>query len=225
MISRSAISCTRLAALVLAAGLLAGGEVLAEPAAKPPEKDKAEWKSLFDGKSLEGWKATDFLNAGKVSVKDGLVLMEAGKPMTGITYAGSDFPKMDYEATFEGKKFDGRDFFCTTTFPVGDAFCSFVVGGWGGRVVGITAVDGAAAVENETMRDKEFKPEQWYTIRIRVQKDKLLCWIDDNKMVDLDTKDRKLSLHIACLRCKPFGIASYNTTGAVRNIRVRSLAK
>ena len=29
---------------------------------------------------------------------------------------------------------DGSDFFCTTTFPVGDAFCSFVVGGWSGTV-------------------------------------------------------------------------------------------
>src|SRR5262245_19591282 len=73
-----------------------------------PKPDEAGWRKLFDGKSLDGWKAADFTGAGKVHVKDGVVVMEKGTKMTGITYAGKDFPKIDYEVTLEGKKIDGQ---------------------------------------------------------------------------------------------------------------------
>src|SRR5438874_2246095 len=109
----------RRAALTLAAAALLLAAPVG-PAADPPvaEKDKDGWKKLFDGKTMAGWKASDFGGEGKVHVKDGAILMELGDPMTSITYAGKDFPKMDYEATFEAKRVDGDDFFCTTTFPV-----------------------------------------------------------------------------------------------------------
>jgi hypothetical protein len=217
MTSRSIAAGLRLLTVFLALGLLTQAEAADTGKAKP------EWKNLFDGKSLGGWKIADFLDAGKVSVKDGVIVMEKGSHMTGITYDRSDFPKADYEVTLEGKKIDGRDFFCTTTFPVGDTFCSFVVGGWGGHVVGLSTINGASAVENETTGSREFKTDQWYKVRIRVTKAKILCWIDDDKLVDLDTADRKISIRIECTRCKPFGIATYATTGAVRNIRVRTL--
>ena len=84
----------------------------------PDAKDEAGWKDLFDKKSLDGWKVSDFSGPGKVQVKDEAIVMEQGKQMTGITYGRNDFPKMDYEVTLEGKKIAGDDFFCTTTFPV-----------------------------------------------------------------------------------------------------------
>src|SRR5437899_12217134 len=49
------------------------------------------------------------------------------KLMTGVTWGRGGLPRMDYEVTLEGKKIAGDDFFCTTTFPVGDSFCSLVV--------------------------------------------------------------------------------------------------
>ena len=55
---------------------------------------------------------------------------------------------------------------------MGNSFCSFVVGGWGGGVVGLSSVDGSDASENETSRSKEFKRGQWY----RVQVEPLLFW-------------------------------------------------
>jgi hypothetical protein len=219
MMSQLRMSWIRLLTLTVALGLLPMIE------ASAVEKDKPGWRSLFDGKSLEGWKVADFLNGGKVSVKDGAIVMEKGNPMTGLAYTGADFPKVDYEVILEGKKIEGRDFFCTTTFPVGDTFCSFVMGGWGGQVIGLSTINGAAAVENETSGSKEFKVDQWYKLRIRVTKERILCWIDDEKLVDLETADRKISIRIECSRCKPFGIATYATTGAVRNIRVRKLSE
>ncbi len=211
--------------LALASGLMP--TATAEPAdpQKVPDKEAPGWKSLFDGKTLDGWKASNFYGAGKVQVKDGAIVMEKGKIMTGATYSRDDFPKMDYEVTLEGKKIAGEDFFCTTTFPVGDSFCSLVVGGWSGTVVGLSSIDSMDASTNETRKDKEFKTNQWYRIRIRVSQKRLEAWIDSEKMVDLDTKDRRISIRIECNASKPFGIATYETTGAVRDIRVRTLTE
>src|SRR5687768_11202309 len=84
----------------------------------PPTKDGKAWKSLFDGKTLTNWKSTNFGGEADVEVKDGAIIMEQGSDMTGVTYSGKDFPKLDYEFTLEGKRVKGGDFFCTTTFPV-----------------------------------------------------------------------------------------------------------
>ena len=192
-----------------------------EPA--PAAKDKADWKPLLDGKSLAGWKKTNFGGEGAVSVKDGMVVMESGNDMTGFHYTRGDFPRMNYEVTLEGKKLNGNDFFCTTTFPVGDDFCSLVVGGWGGTVVGLSRIDGSDAVDNETMQIKQFKKDQWYRVRIMVTPQKIEAWIDDEKLVDLATKGKKISLRGECEASKPFGIATWRTEGAVRDVRVRSL--
>ena len=186
--------------------------------------EKAEWKSLFDGKTLKGWKQSDFFKPGKSSVKDGAIILEKGTKMTGLTYDGKDFPKMNYEVSLESKRVDGRDFFCTTTFPVGDSFCSFVVGGWGGSVTGLSSIDGIDASENQTGQGIEYKNDQWYKIRIRVTDKRVEAWIDKEQTVDLDTSDVKLGIRIECNVSTPFGIASYDTVGAVKDIKVRNLS-
>lgn len=191
----------------------------------PGNDGKPTDKSLFDGKSLTGWKATNFGGEGKVHVKDGAVIMETGNDMTGVTWSKPDFPKVNYEVSLEGKKLVGRDFFCTTTFPVADSHCSLVVGGWGGGVVGLSSVDGMDASENMTTILIDFKHDQWYKVKIRVTKDKIAAWIDGKQVVDLDTKDRKITIRAECDPCRPFGIATWRTTGAVRNIRLRLLAE
>jgi hypothetical protein len=145
--------------------------------------------------------------------------------MTGVTYAGKDFPKTDYEVALEARRVDGRDFFATTTFPVGDEFCSLVVGGWGGQLVGISSLNGSDASENETTGNLEFKENTWYRIRIRVSEKKVECWVGDEKVVDIERKGRRFSTRIECDDCQPFGIASYDTVGAVRDIRVRKLTE
>jgi hypothetical protein len=187
------------------------------------QEDKAGWKSLFDGKSLEGWKVANFFKPGKVHVQDGAIVMEKGDRMNGATYTRGDFPKMHYEVTLEAKKLAGNDFFCTTTFPVGDSFCSLVVGGWGGRVVGLSSVGGIDASENETRREMGFEKDKWYRVRIRVTARRIEAWIDKDKVVDLDSEGRKISTRIECIPSRPFGVATWDTAGAIRDIRVRAL--
>jgi len=208
--------------LAFALGLIALTGSAGEKTA--PDKKKPAWKPLFDGKSLAGWKATNFGGEGEVSIDKGAVVMERGNDMTGITYARKDFPRTNYEVALEAKKVKGNDFFGTTTFPVGDKYCSLVVGGWGGTVVGLSSINFRDAVENETTTIREFKQDQWYRIRIRVTKDRIRAWIDDKKVVDLETKDKRLSIRAECDPCRPFGVATWRTTGAVREIRVRLLA-
>jgi hypothetical protein len=202
--------------LALACVVLLG----AEPAA---DKDKPAWKPLFDGKSLTNWKSANFGGEGDVAVKDGAIVMERGNDMTGVTYGRDDFPKMDYEVTLEGKKIKGGDFFCTTTFPVGDSHCSLVVGGWGGSVVGLSSINSFDASENETTKNVTFKEDQWYRVRIRVTKERIEAWIDNDKVVNVVTKDKKISIRAECELSKPFGVATWRTTGAVRDVRVRAL--
>jgi hypothetical protein len=210
---------------LLKLGALALGLPLVHPswseAAAPPKP--GGWRKLFDGKSLTGWKTGIFGDDGKTHVKDGAIVMEKGKLMTGVRYARGDFPKMDYEVTLEGKRIAGEDFFCTTTFPVGDSFCSFVVGGWHGTVIGLSSIDGADASMNETSSYKKLERDVWYRVRIRVTAKRIEAWIDRQKMVDLDTTDRTISVRLECRPCRPFGLATWDTTGAVRDVRVRIL--
>lgn len=191
--------------------------------ADDPKSKAPDWKPLFDGKSLDGWKKSYERGSGKVEVKDGAIVLGTGEKMTGVTYSKNDFPKTDYEVSLEAKRVEGRDFFATTTFPVGDAYCSLVVGGWGGMVTGISSINGADASENETTGSMEFKTGQWYKIRIRVTRDKLEAWIGDEKAVDVELKGRKVSTRIECEECQPFGICTWDTTGAVRDVKVRKL--
>jgi hypothetical protein len=190
-----------------------------------PRQAAPKWKSLFDGKTLTGWKATNFGGEGEVHIEDRAIVMEPGNNMTGITYARKDFPRVNYEVELEGKRIKGSDFFCTTTFPVGADYCSLVVGGWGGTVVGISSLNSLDASENETSTTRDFKQGQWYRFRIRVTKDRIAAWIDDKQTVDVDTREKKISIRIECDACKPFGVATWNTAGAVRNLRVRPLTE
>lgn len=191
---------------------------------KAPKDKDVKWTPLLDGKSLGNFKSTNFGGENEVLVEKGVLIMEMGSDMTGITYQKDDFPRTNYEVEIEAKKIRGNDFFCTTTFPVGKDHCSLVVGGWGGPVVGLSSINGKDASENETKSLQDFKHDRWYKIRIRVTDDRIGAWIDDNQVVDLKTRDKKISLRPECDPCRPFGIATWRTVGGVKSIQVRTLA-
>lgn len=218
---------------IVLGGLLVacGGLVQAEEpkptgaTAKPAAlgKDPYQWNYLFDGKTMKGWKAPKIGGEGEVTVQDGAIVLGLGESMTGVAWDGGELPKVDYELTLEGKRTQGVDFFCTTTFPVADSWCSFVVGGWAGTVVGLSSVDYYDASDNQTTGFMTFNQNQWYRIRIRVTKDRIQAWIDDEKKVDLATKDHKISIRFECDLCKPLGVSSWCTEGRIRDIRLRKL--
>jgi hypothetical protein len=179
---------------------------------------------LFDGKSLEGWKRTDFFGAGDVTVEDGTIVMPAGRSMTGITSTRADLPTTNYELRYEAMRLDGNDFFAAATFPVGKSFATFVNGGWGGTVTGLSSLDGADASENETGHFRRFQDKTWYKFRIRVTDKVIRCWIDDDEAVTVDHTGRQVGVRIEVNRNKPLGFATWDTSGAVRGIEIRRLS-
>ncbi|GEM_PF-292611 len=182
-----------------------------------------EWRDLFDGKALIDWKAPAFGGEGEVHVQDGAIIMERGDTMTGITYTGKDLPKTNYELEWVAKRTDGIDFFATATFPVGDSFCSFVTGGWGGTIVGLSSINYYDASDNETTQFKVFKDNQWYQFRVRVSEAKIEAWIDGEKVVDFVIGKNKISTRFEVDLCKPLGFSSWCSTGAIKSIRLRQL--
>jgi hypothetical protein len=191
-------------------------------ASRVPEASvPAGTQPLFDGKTLAGWRISDFAGSGAVRVQDGKLMLEMGT-MTGVTYT-NPIPTMNYEISLDAMRVEGTDFFCGLTFPVGQDPCSLIVGGWGGGVVGLSSLDGQDASSNETTQYLNFEKGRWYSIRLRVIPNHIEAWIDNDKVVDADTTNRKISIRIEVEESRPLGIASWSTTAALRNIRLRKL--
>ena len=182
-----------------------------------------ETLALFDGKSLAGWKATDFYEPGEVVVEDGAILMKQGTKMTGFTSTRTDLPTTNYELSFDAKRVEGADFFAAATFPVGKSFITLVNGGWGGSVTGLSSLDGSDAHENDTGRSFRYMNGKWYHFRVHVTDKTIYAWIDDKLVVRVSHEGRHVSTRIESRRSQPLGFATYETTGAVKAIAVRPL--
>jgi hypothetical protein len=196
-----------------------------KPAQKTVQKELSQVFDstyIFDGKTLNGWEITNFGPQGPVEVSGGRIILGMGDGCTGITYK-KDFPITNYEVTLEAMKVNGTDFFCGLTFPAGKEPCTLIVGGWGGTVVGLSSINGKDASENETTRLMKFEKGQWYKIRLMVTALTIRAWIDDTPVVDFTINGKKLSIRPEVNLSRPFGITSWNTTAALKNIRVRRI--
>ena len=147
-----------------------------------------------------------------------------GDGCTGITWKNR-FPEINYKVSLEAKRISGNDFFCGMTFPVGKDPCTLIVGGWGGMVVGLSSINSMDASENETTALMVFEKERWYRICLEVEEDSIKASIDDFPVVAFKIGDNTLSIRPEVELSKPFGIASWTTTAALRNIRVEKIVK
>ena len=193
-----------------------------EPEATPKPAEVA-WRPLFDGKTLAGWKSTNYGGEGEVAVEEGCVVLNIGSSLTGITYQKKDLPTNNYEVRCEAKRADGRDFFCGMTFPVVNSHCSLIVGGWGGAIVGLSSINGHDASENETTKYMKFEENRWYKFRVRVTPNRIEAWIDEQPVIDADIKGCKVSTRNEVTLNQPLGFASYETKAVLRNIEVREV--
>ncbi len=239
--------CTTISVILPAAGLLLGGchcgteknepaatqpgAVRSEPpavqAAKAPEPQPSspqagEEISLFDGQTLGQWKATDFGGQGNVQVKDGAIYLEMGSYATGVTWTGP-VVRMNYEISLDAMRVQGSDFFCGLTFPVGESPCTLILGGWGGSLCGLSSIDHFDASENETTRMMHFENGTWYHVRLRVVPNRIQAWLSDESLVDVDITDHKIDIRLEMDACQPLGIATWVTTGAIKNIHLKKL--
>jgi hypothetical protein len=194
------------------------------------EKEKAvtmeiqDTSFLFNGKSLDGWEITNFGPQGPVSVSGDEIILGMGDGCTGITWKKA-FPRSDYEVSLDAKRVAGNDFFCGITFPVGKSPCTLIIGGWGGTTVGLSSIDGKDAAENETTTHINFDKDKWYHIRLIVRDNLIISWIDSVKVVDFLISGKKLSIRPEVQLSRPFGITSWNTTAAIKNIHLQRIEK
>ncbi len=188
-----------------------------------PKKEESKWKPLFEKDSLKGWEITNFGGEGTVEINEGVMRLDRGEPMTGVTTIRKDFPKENFEMRWKASRMDGSDFFAGVTFPVGDEFCSLICGGWGGGLVGLSSINANDASENETTGFRQFKNKQWYAFRIRVDKQHITVWIDDEEVIKTEREGKKFSLRGEVFKSKPVGYCVFQSIVDVKEWEYQSV--
>lgn len=222
--------------VVSAASVMAGEAKDAK--AEPGKGDNEGWTALFDGESLKNWQIAEkdsFQTHGTVEVKDGAILLRCGQSFTGIQWTGKEVPTDNFEVEVEARRTQGIDIFCGLTVPVGKSHVTLVLGGWGDSVVGLSSINDHNASDNETTKVRSFKNDLWYKVRLRVTTARIQAWIEgekevdgkkvteNEKVVDVERGDRKFTIYDQLEPIRPLGIFTWETEGAVRAIRLRSI--
>jgi hypothetical protein len=96
---------------------------------------------------------------------------------------------------------------------VNDSFLTFVNGGWSGNITGLSSIDGSDASENETGRLVKFENETWYSFKVRVESEKIICHVNSEKVVDFDPTGRSLKTRVESRPSQPLGFACYDSIG------------
>lgn len=176
-------------------------------------------RSLFDGTSLGRWKPVAFGGEGEVRLENGHIVLDRGNDLTGIVWTGGSLPE-HYTLDVTAMRVDGTDFFCGLTFPVAGRHCTFVVGGWGGTLIGLSNLEGYDASENETAQVRRIEDGRWYRIGVRVSPTSMQATLDDELMADVALEGRDIGVRPEMEPCRPLGIASYRTVAAISDIRI-----
>ena len=184
--------------------------------------DPDGWKSLFDGKTLNGWKIVRYTGGGEPYVKDGALILPKAVDglMTGVCWAGDSLPFVNYTVYYEARRVEGRDIFAGLTFPYKDTFASLIFGGWGGIVNGLSSIDGYDASENETTQHFSQRDHQWYPVQLRVTADSIRAFVGPEQIVNLATAGKEIHLRSESL-ATGFTLWTYLTTGEIRNLRIK----
>ena len=184
-------------------------------------------QSLFDGKSLNGWRVLEdgcCWDHGEVSARDGTLILAQGAESTSIVWTGG-FPQVDYEVNLEAKRIEGTNSFCHVAFPVGRGRHCFLIVGTGpdGNRACLDRVDGhdSESAGNPTSTELAFDQDRWYRIRLRVTGADVDAWIDDMKAIHVRQTDHVLALPAPWSSLRPFGLGTWQTAAAMRNITVR----
>jgi len=186
-------------------------------------------RNLFDGKSIDDWEILEFGGSGEVEIVEGSLVINDGAELSGIKFKKPKLlPTMNYEVEIEARKTTGFDFFVALTFPFGDleTCATFVVGGWGGGVVGLSSIDNLDASENSTTEYMRFAEDEWQTIKLRVTENRIQGWVRGQEIFDVDTEGKKVSLRPGQIdMCAPFGVATFQTACEIRKFTITDLAK
>lgn len=199
-------------------------------ACRPVEKvsGPSSW-SLLEAELATAWQPAGIPEEGMVQVESAELSVGIGLPMTGAKFTSwnlAGLPDTDYVIDYETMRAEGEDIFGMCTFPVGShqAHATFVIGGWGGTLTGISSIDFKDASENQTRGEQTFENDRWYRVRIEVRPDTLRAWVDDRPVVNASIKGRQVTLRPGFIdHCLPFGFATWNTRAKIRRVVIRRL--
>jgi hypothetical protein len=175
----------------------------------------ADWKIMENG--LEG----------KFSLENGLLTISRTDGVNGVGYVGSRaVPTVNYELSWEARRTTGGDFFSAATFPVRkmETCATFINGGWGGSITGVSDLNRMSANENNTTTIVNYEDGKWYRFRVQVTNEMLVAYVDDKKVVNTNITEKEISLRPGDIEyCAPLGFATYGSSGEIRNMQIRNL--
>lgn len=205
------------------AGLLALASCTAAYAAEPSRPD---WRPLFDGKSLAGWRASEA--PGSFDVRDGAIVVRG--PRSHLYYVGAvqrhDF--RDFELQLE-----------VMTRPGANSGVYFHTAwqdeGWPAKGYEVQVnnsqsdpkrTGGLYAVEDNYRAPVE--DDVWFTLRIRVEGRRVRTFVDDKPIVDYtqpERPERPADMKGRVLSSGTFALQAHDPDSEVRyrNIKVRVL--
>lgn len=198
------------------------------PAAKTMPPEKRGWM-LLDEVHASSWQAAGIPDEGLFSLRDGTLTIPVGLPMSGCKFPvwhDLGLPDTRYAITYEAMRVEGEDIFGMCTFPVGShqAHATFVLGGWGGTLTGISSLDFKDASENSTRAEQKFANQVWHRVRLEVRPEDIRAWVNDRLVVNVSIKGRRVTLRPGFIdHCLPFGFATWNTVGQIRRVTVETL--
>lgn len=196
-------------------------------AAKDAEAAKGEWVSLFDGRSLEGWQASE--NPETFSVVDGRIVVDG--PRAHLFYTGPvenhDFDDFEFKA----------DVMTTPGANSGIYFhTEYQEEGWPSAGYEVQVNNSyesdprrtASLYAVEDVRETLFPDGEWFTIHIRVEGDRVVVKADGEKMVEYtepENAERPEDMAGRVLGSGTFALQGHDPESMVyyKNIRVRPL--
>jgi len=169
-------------ASALTVPLLAVASFAAAPNTLTPEEQAAGWQLLFDGKSLDGWTASE--KPGTFSVQDGNIT--TGGPRSHLFYSG---PVQNHDF----KNFELR--LEVMTYPKANSGVYFHTvfqdTGWPAKgyevQVNNTQSDWRRTAGLYMVQDNKEAPvadNTWFTLRIRVEGKHITTWVNDKVISD-----------------------------------------
>ena len=163
-------------------------------------------------------------NLGQFTItNDTLFIAPAERGLSGVMWTGK-VPAVNYQLTCRAMRTEGTDFFAGITFPVKNTWCTWIIGGWDGTVVGLSNIDWSPASENITTCHKNFNNHQGYDLELTVTDHLITARIDNELMFELDYTGHTLSLHNLMENGQGLGLATWKTGAAYTNLNLRGLS-
>jgi hypothetical protein len=217
----------RILSITLLALLLAGGRTVAADANTLTAAEKsAGWQLLFDGKTLNGWKASE--NPGVFSVQDGILVVFGKRSHLFYTGPVANAKFKNFELTLDIK-----------TFPKANSGVYFHTEyqetGWPAKgyevQVNNTHKDvkkGAGLYAIKDNLEAPAKDEEWYTMRIKVEGKRAQTFVNGKQIVDYTEEanpQRPEAMKGRLISSGTFAIQGHDPESKVmyRNIKVRVL--